>query len=167
MLLCTNTELKDSNPEMPTKQASPDPHPQYGDQDQRKPVLYVVDDEKSIGEFIAYAAEDAGFDVQVLCSAYDLQDKWEECIPDVVVMDIIMPGIDGIELVSWLAKKHYDLPTILMSGYDTRYINLASQLADALQVNIVASLHKPISLVTLITLLKRLERQFSDKRARH
>lgn len=121
-----------------------------------KPVMYIVDDDENMADFIAYAAEAVGYDVKILLSAQALQDIWEVQAPDIIVMDIIMPQVDGIELMSWLAEKRCQTPMVLMSGFDVRHIESAAHLANALRINVVETFQKPIALVNLESLFRKL-----------
>lgn len=120
------------------------------------PTVYVVDDDELIGDFFLYVGECFGIDVKILNTASDFQHKIEGKIPDLVIMDIVMPDTDGIELVSWLAKKGCDCSFAFMSGYSDVYINSAAKLAEIQNLNVVATMQKPISLETVEALFEKM-----------
>lgn len=128
-----------------------------------KPILYIVDDDTGVADFLAYAGREAGYFVQTMHAAQQLKSSWEEIVPDVVIIDIIMPDIDGIELLIWLARKQCTLPIILVSGRDVRHINSAASLAKAKMINVVAALQKPITLEVIETLLVKLKHVISEE----
>ena len=70
-----------------------------------KPVLMVVDDEADFAEYVAEVAGDLGFDVNVHSSARDCLQAIIAKKPDVIVMDIVMPNMDGVELVQEIGRR--------------------------------------------------------------
>jgi len=128
-----------------------------------KPILYIVDDDPGVTDFLAFAGEETGYAVQTMQSARQLKTSWEDTVPDVVVLDIIMPEVDGIELLDWLSRKHCTLPVILISGSDVRHIKGAAKLAKAKMINIVATLQKPIALEVIETQLLELKHAINEK----
>ena len=70
--------------------------------------------------------------------------------PEIVVLDIVMPEMDGIELIQWLIDQAYDGRLIVVSGFSPDYVKLAQRLAEAKQGMFkVETLTKPIPLATL------------------
>ncbi|HIJ45578.1 MAG TPA: response regulator, partial [Rhodospirillaceae bacterium] len=89
-----------------------------------KPILIVVDDELEMAEFIETAGLSLGFEVRIATSAEGFQKIWAEAEPSAIVMDIVMPDMDGIELLQWLVERKCTVPIILMSGYDGKYLDM-------------------------------------------
>ena len=118
----------------------------------RKPHMLVVDDEPDVGEFIAEVARMAGY--RCTCTSHPEQfvDHLE---PDVslIMLDLVMPGTDGIELLRILAERECAASVILMSGYDRRVLGTAEELARTLGLRVLGQLQKPIRLATLEDLL--------------
>ena len=81
--------------------------------------VLVVDDEPVVRRFAARVLEEAGYTVQEKGDGTQALDfiRSSGLAPDVVVSDIVMPGISGVELLRILSLSHPDLPVILMSGY--------------------------------------------------
>jgi len=83
--------------------------------------VLVVDDESSVRRFAARVLERSGFAVleatDGLHALEMLRDQSQSI--DAVVSDIVMPRMNGVELMSALAASHPELPVILMSGYAT------------------------------------------------
>ncbi len=85
----------------------------------RKRIL-VVDDSEELREFCRLVLEGAGYEVDTACSGLEAFDMVKASRPDLIVLDLIMPGMDGLELLTQLRS---DLappipPTILCSGFD-------------------------------------------------
>ena len=121
-----------------------------------KPLLLVVDDEQGMAEFISELAEDVGFDVKIETSAKKFQDTYIATNPTGIVMDIVMPEMDGNELVQWLGQQDSSTPVILMSGYAGQYIQAAEMIGQAGGAIIIGSLAKPIRADDLEPLLKEI-----------
>ncbi len=109
------------------------------------PALYIVDDESDMGSFVSDVAEDMGFETKSVTSAKELMALVEDRLPSGIVMDVVMPDMDGIELVQWLGKRGYLVPIILMSGFDSQYINVAESLGTHHGAMIAGSLRKPFT----------------------
>ena len=81
--------------------------------------MLVVEDEPVVRRFAARVLDSAGYDVHEVGDgqqALDFLTAREQAV-DVVVSDIVMPRLNGVQLLETLSKSHPDLPVILMSGY--------------------------------------------------
>jgi DNA-binding response OmpR family regulator len=114
-----------------------------------KPLLIVVDDEQDMAEFIGYVGEKVGFRVQIATSGKEFQRLYGDGPTDAIVMDIVMPDMDGNELIQWLAKKDCSASIILISGYGGTYISLTEALGKFQKLNILEPLAKPVSFSVL------------------
>ncbi len=111
--------------------------------------LLVVDDEPEFGEFVRKVAVELGYAVEVVTDGEAFKRCHEECKPTVVLLDVIMPGVDGIELVRWLAERESTARLIVVSGYAPMYAELARKLGQAKGFRSVTSLPKPVRLADL------------------
>ena len=66
-----------------------------------------------------------------------------------VLVDLIMPDIEGMELVQWLAERETSAPIILVTGYAPEYVALAKLLAEGRGLDSVVTPTKPIKVATL------------------
>jgi DNA-binding response OmpR family regulator len=82
----------------------------------------VVDDEPLVRRFAARVLEDEGFLVSQAADGVEALRLLREEVPDVVavVSDIVMPRLNGVELLQALSSTHPQLPVLLMSGYAGR-----------------------------------------------
>lgn len=119
-----------------------------------KPSILVVDDEPMMTSIVSEVGELGGFDVIETNSAREFQGAWQDHDPTVVVMDIIMPDMDGIELLKWLSERKCLAPIILMSGYDPNYMEHASTVGTEKGNTIIGTLTKPFQITELEALLK-------------
>jgi two-component system nitrogen regulation response regulator GlnG len=79
--------------------------------------IWVVDDDKSIRWVLEKALEKAGFPVESFSDADAVVRALELAEPDVLISDIRMPGMDGIELLTHVNEHHPDLPVIIMTAH--------------------------------------------------
>lgn len=80
--------------------------------------IVVVDDERPIADILEFNLEKEGYEVH---SAYDGNDALElilEVVPDIVLLDIMLPGMDGMEVCREVRKKH-DMPIIMLTAKDS------------------------------------------------
>jgi len=115
--------------------------------------VLIIDDEPDIGEFIGAVAEGLGYEVTVTTEAEAFIDAYNAEHPDVVVVDVIMPNIDGIELVKYLAELGCSARVLVVSGYTERYLDNTTSLAEAYGLSSVTAMRKPIDLAELETYL--------------
>jgi len=79
--------------------------------------VWVVDDDRSIRWVLQKSLEAVDLDVRVFESALEVLEELKTVTPDVLVSDIRMPGIDGLELLADIKKNVPDLPVIIMTAY--------------------------------------------------
>jgi DNA-binding response OmpR family regulator len=115
--------------------------------------LLIVDDEPNFGASVRRVAEKLGFEVEVTTRGRDFKDAYIRFDPTVVVLDMVMPEIDGIELIEWLALARCTARIIIISGYTPIYAKLAVTLGEAKGLLSISRLAKPVSLATLTTAL--------------
>ncbi len=80
-----------------------------------EPLVLVADDEVRITKLVSLALRDQGFRVVVAEGGRDALQKAEEYRPDVVVLDIVMPDLDGIEVMRELQERR-PVPVILLTA---------------------------------------------------
>ena len=108
-----------------------------------KPLLIVVDDEPDMADIVGYVADSVGYEERIVGSASEFQDVWAETTPSAIVIDIVMPKVDGIQLLEWLAQQDCTASVILMSGYDVDFLNIAEKVGESIGKVIFGTLAKP------------------------
>ena len=111
--------------------------------------LLVVDDEPEFGEFVRKVASDIGYEVQVTTDGWTFQKVYANFQPTTIVLDMVMPEIDGNELVLWLMDQGYTSDLIIITGYSPDYAKDAKILAEFKGLRSVRTLTKPIRLAKL------------------
>ena len=117
--------------------------------------LLVIDDEEGICEFVAEVATDMGFDAHLTTRVNDFRIEFNEFNPSIVVLDLQMPDIDGIELLRELAAQDCQAHIVLISGMDSRVLSTAEHLGKSLGLNMLGAMCKPIMLEDLEAVLEK------------
>lgn len=95
-----------------------------------KRKILVVDDEESIRELYREELEDEGYEVAVASNGFDAIEKVKAIPVDIVVLDIKMPGMDGIKALNEIKALRKDLPVILCSAYGEFRQDFSSWISD-------------------------------------
>ena len=95
------------------------------------PKILVIDDEKNLRLLYRQDFERDGFDVVTAATAVDGLSLVQKEKPDLVVMDIRLPGMDGLEAMSRLLDKNPRIPVVLNSAYSSYQDSFMSWSADA------------------------------------
>ncbi len=82
-----------------------------------KAKILIVDDEKSILASLKGALQDEGYGVNAAASAEEAEEEIQKETPDLVLLDIWMPGKDGLTFMEELKHSHPRLPVIIISGH--------------------------------------------------
>ncbi|MGZ2411641.1 two-component system, OmpR family, response regulator [Sphingomonas sp. F9_3S_D5_B_2] len=111
-----------------------------------QPRLLLIDDEPALADFLASGAREAGLDAVVTSNDADFRAQFLASTPEMVALDLGMPGMDGVELLRFLANQEYRAPVLIVSGFDRRVLESAFRLGEALGLNMVGPLEKPVRL---------------------
>ena len=82
--------------------------------------LLICDDEPAFGRFVKNVAEDLGYEVRVTTEGHAFIAEYGSFEPTTIVLDMIMPGMDGNEIVLWLAKQRCTARLIIVTGCGPR-----------------------------------------------
>ena len=122
-----------------------------------QPRLLLIDDEPALADFLASAAQESGFEPVIACGGEEFRKAFVSQTPDVVALDLGMPGMDGVELIRFLADQDYSAPVLIVSGFDRRVLESAFRLGEALGLTMVGPVEKPVRLDVLEEMLSRLK----------
>jgi len=113
-------------------------------------TILVVDDERSILSTVSRALELEGYDVEVAGSAEIALEKLAKQALDAILLDVQLPGIDGLQMLEELRKREITTPVIMMSGHATIEVAM-----EATRRGAVDFIEKPIGSDRLLLSLKR------------
>jgi len=120
-----------------------------------QPRLIVIDDEADMAGFINDVALQSGFSVEQFNDAGLFKKQYKKGA-DVIVLDLMMPGVDGVEVIRFLSDVGCDALLILVSGFDPGVLHSAQKLAIEQGLNFSGSLSKPFRHMDLHRLLNDL-----------
>lgn len=81
--------------------------------------IFIADDEKNIRDLLGKFLEDAGHEVRLFENGDSLLTELDNSVPDIVVLDVMMPGIDGFTACSKIRKAYPDITILLLTARDT------------------------------------------------
>jgi len=82
--------------------------------------VLIVDDDPAIRMLYKEELEEEGYDVVVASSGEEALKLFDSEDPDIVTLDILMPGMDGIQVLRHMKEKKPKLPIIMSTAYDYR-----------------------------------------------
>lgn len=116
--------------------------------------LLIVDDEADFAEFVCDVAENMGFDVKWTDEPAEFSTLYNAEL-NIIVLDLFMPNIDGIELLRFLNKHKSNASIIFMSGKDQGVLNSAQEIAVEQGMTVLGVLSKPFLVKQLQDVLEK------------
>ncbi len=80
------------------------------------PLVLVVDDDPALRELIRVSLSLDGYSVREAASAEEALAAIEDTAPDLVLLDVVMPGVDGWQMLQRMQERHGSIPVIMFSG---------------------------------------------------
>jgi CheY-like chemotaxis protein len=93
--------------------------------------ILLVEDLQNQAIMVKEELEDSGYQVTMALSGPEALDRLQQITPDLVILDIQMPGMDGIETLARLLSRNHQLPVIIHTAYAQYKDNFMSWSADA------------------------------------
>lgn len=115
-----------------------------------KPVVMIVDDEEAIRETLSGIFEDEGFEPVTAGSGEKALSLAREAAPDIVILDVWLSGMDGIETMKGIREFNPELPVIIISGHAN--VELAVK---ATKIGAYDFLEKPLSMEKILLAVNR------------
>ena len=121
--------------------------------------MLVVDDEPPMRAALKRALELGGFDVELAADGYEGLNRTAELGPDLVVLDILMPGVDGLEVCRTLRARGDRTPILMLTARDA-----VADRVEGLEAGADDYLVKPFALEELLARVRALLRRTGDSR---
>ena len=115
-----------------------------------KKMILVIDDEENIRSGIMFALQEEGYSTQSADNGEQGLEKLNLFLPDLVICDVKMPGINGIEFLTQAKKKHPNIPIIMLTGHAG-----LDDAINAMKIGAYDFLTKPVHLEKLFLLIQR------------
>lgn len=113
--------------------------------------IHIIDDDVFTQNLLRTALSARGFTITVSSDAYSIFDL-EDNFPDLFVIDVVLPGLNGLETCKWIKEKSQDTPVIILSA--TPGLRVLAQDAHANDY-----LEKPFDIAALVRKINRLLRE--------
>ncbi|NDL67146.1 response regulator transcription factor [Anaerotalea alkaliphila] len=126
--------------------------------------LMIVDDEQIVLDGLRFLIEDRFEDIQIVATLRSGREAVEACrtlVPDLVLMDIKMPGISGIEAIETIRKQHQEIRFIIISAYEQ--FEYAQQ---AVELGVREYILKPVNPAKLTEVLQKAVREIKEEQER-
>lgn len=114
--------------------------------------IMVIDDEPIVGKRLKRTLEKAGYDVETFTKSSAAIEAIKKTAFDIIVTDLKMEGIDGIDILETAKRKNPDTQVIIITGYSRRYT-----AADAINKGALDFITKPFKIDDLKQAIKRAE----------
>src|SRR5215510_14243166 len=96
------------------------------------PIVFVVDDDVSVRESLELMIRTAGWQSETFASAQDFLSRPRPAVPCCLVLDVTLPGLNGLELQQQLAERT-DMPIIFITGYGDVPMSVRAMKAGAVE----------------------------------
>jgi two-component system response regulator MtrA len=116
--------------------------------------LLVVDDDKSITRIIGRIAGGLGYDVKSINDPSEALDAFVTYQPDVLMIDMVMPGLDGVDILREVAAQRSAVKVVAMSGFGAGYLRLAKAVAAFDAQPGITELAKPFRRADIVAVLE-------------
>ncbi len=124
--------------------------------DSDMPLALIIDDEVSICHSLAGVLSDEGWRTVTATSGRQGMIEYKLHAPDIVLLDVWMPGMDGIETLQRLKEMREDIPVVIMSGHGT-----IETAVKATKLGAFDFLEKPLSIEKLLPMIEHARRMRS------
>ena len=101
------------------------------------------------GEFVRKVASGLDYAIEVTTDGHAFKQRYDAFDPTVAVVDLVMPEVEGMELVQWLARREARARIIVVTGYAPDYASLAKMLAEGRGLKAVNTPTKPVKVSLL------------------
>ena len=112
-------------------------------------IVFVVDDDISVRESLELLILSAGWQPETFASAQDFLDRPPAVVPSCLVLDVSLPGLNGLELQERVAKERPDMPIIFITGHGD-----VPMTVQAMKAGAVEFLTKPFSEDALLNAIR-------------
>jgi FixJ family two-component response regulator len=113
------------------------------------PIVFIVDDDVSVRESLELLVRNENWKPETFASAQEFLNHPRTPVPSCLVLDLSLPGLNGLELQKQLAVEHIDMPIIFITGYGDVPKSVQAMKAGALEF-----LTKPVNTDALLSAIR-------------
>jgi EAL domain-containing protein (putative c-di-GMP-specific phosphodiesterase class I)/FixJ family two-component response regulator len=115
--------------------------------------ILILDDDATVAQTIQWIAESLGFEAEFVTRPEEFFQRLDRMSPDVITIDLVMPELDGVEIMRLLAERKWRAKIVISSGMGTRVLDAAQRSASEHGLSIAGVISKPISREALRSLI--------------
>jgi FixJ family two-component response regulator len=115
-----------------------------------KPIVFVVDDDISVRESLELLIASAGWQPEIFASAQEFLHRPRSPVPNCLVLDLSLPGLNGLELQRRIAAERTDMPIIFITGHGD-----VPSTVQAMKAGATEFLTKPFSEDALLSAIRQ------------
>lgn len=119
----------------------------------RSDVVFVVDDDVDMAAFMAEALESNGMVPRIVTGGRELLSILRHETPLTILLDVVMPDMDGIEVIQAIGRTGCQAPVVIVSGSSKQLLTMAEILGSTCGAVVVGTLQKPFSVDELLSVL--------------
>ena len=117
---------------------------------QAAPIIFVVDDDISVRESLELLIRSEGWQPEIYASAQEFLERPRALVPNCLVLDVSLPGLNGLDLQKRVAAERSDMPIIFITGHGDVPMTVRAMKAGAIEF-----LTKPLSNDTLLAAIRQ------------
>jgi len=116
--------------------------------------ILVADDQKGVRRLLEELFRKEGYEVCMACDGQEAVQKAFDFIPDVILMDMKMPNMNGLEACAEIFKKNTEVPVIMMTAYGEMEV-----VKKALEIGVRKYITKPFDIIDLRNMVREVLEQ--------
>jgi FixJ family two-component response regulator len=97
------------------------------------PIVFVVDDDVSVRESLELLIQNEGWQAETFASAQEFLDRPQSAFPSCLVLDVSLPGLNGLDLQQRVASERRDIPIIFITGHGDIPMTVRAMKAGAVE----------------------------------
>jgi len=121
----------------------------------------IIEDEAHLANMVKEVAELEGFDTRHASTPREIESHHSEFQPDLIIMDLLMPDIDGLEVMQYLSQTYSAAQIAILSGSYSESREMAERMGKALGLHVIANFGKPMRVKQLRELFTQVKNQAS------
>lgn len=114
-----------------------------------KVKILVVDDDEEVLNFLKEVVEGQGYSFLRAANSEEVINKIKEAQPDLVILDIVMPGLDGLEVLRRIRGQDKELPVVMLTAHGTN-----ERVKEAMALNVSGFIPKGASVKEAVSKIK-------------
>jgi len=111
--------------------------------------LLVIDDEPDFCDFVAQVAEGVDYETRKVTDPHRFKQVYRSFDPGTIVIDMVMPDLDGFEILNWLIEQKCTAKVLIVTGNNPVYARSAQLQSSAKGLPQVKTFTKPVSVSKL------------------